>query len=209
MSGPARVPSPVQAPMAGRGPGRGPGRTPEEEPARWGTVANAVTLVRVATIPCLVLAILSHAPHAAVSLYTLAVVSDMVDGRLARRLGEASPLGGLLDHSADALFCAVSLGALAWQGIVPAPLPFLVAAAFTQYMLDSKSLAGQPLRASALGRWNGVAYFVLVGVPVIRDALGIGWPGAGLVRALGWTLVLSTLISMGDRLVALLRRGQD
>ena len=177
--------------------------TPAGGRAGWLTVANAVTLLRVAAIPLLVTAILSGAALAAASLYALAVVTDVVDGRLARRRGEASPLGGLLDHSADALLCSASLAALAYQGVVPAPLPFLVAAAFTQYMLDSKSLAGEPLRASSLGRWNGVCYFVLVGVPVVRDAIGIAWPGPGLVRMLGWALVASTLVSMADRLVAL------
>jgi phosphatidylglycerophosphate synthase len=99
--------------------------------AGWLTVANAVTLVRVAAIPLLVLAILSGAKLEAVALYALAVVTDVADGRLARRRGEASPFGGLLDHSADALFCSVSLGALAYQGVVPALLPLLVATAFT------------------------------------------------------------------------------
>jgi hypothetical protein len=88
---------------------------------------------------------------------------------------------------------------------VPAPLPFLVALAFLQYTLDSKSLAGQPLRASFLGRWNGIFYFVMVGIPVVRDALGLAWPGPGLVMAIGWAMVASTVISMGDRGLALLK----
>ena len=56
-----------------------------------------------------------------------------------------------------------------------------------------------------LGRWNGIAYFVLLGIPVVRDGLGIGWPGDVLVLALGWALVASTLASMLDRAVALAR----
>lgn len=174
-------------------------------PARWATLANLVTLTRVAAIPLLVAAILAEARLAACGLFVWAVVTDLVDGRLARNRGEASSLGGLLDHSADALFCSVGLGALAWVGVVPAPLPFLVAAAFLQYMLDSRSLAGRPLRASFLGRWNGIFYFVLVGIPVVRDALGIAWPGPGLVMAIGWGLVASTAVSMGDRGWALVR----
>ena len=46
--------------------------------------------------------------------------------------------------------------------MAPLVLPGLVAAAFVQYTLDSRALAGQRLRASALGRWNGIAYFVLL-----------------------------------------------
>ena len=83
----------------------------------------------------------------------------------------------------------------------------MIAAAFLQYAVDSRALAGLPLRASQLGRWNGIAYFVLLGIPVVRDGLGIGWPPAGLVLALGWLLVASTAASMGDRLLALFRAG--
>lgn len=171
--------------------------------SRVGTLANAVTLTRVLCVPLLATAVLLDARVAAAGLFAWAVVTDLVDGRLARRRGEASSFGGLLDHSADALFCSVGLGALVCTGVVPVPLPFLVALAFTQYMLDSRSIAGQPLRASFVGRWNGIFYFVLIGIPVVRDALGLAWPGAALVMGIGWLLVASTLVSMGDRLVAL------
>jgi hypothetical protein len=59
---------------------------------------------------------------------------------------------------------------------------------------------GEGLRASSLGRWNGIAYYVIVAVPVVRDALGLGWPGRRLVMALGWGLVATTGVSMVDRL---------
>ena len=169
------------------------------------TLANALTGTRLLVAPVLAHAILSGWSVAAAALYAWAVLTDLVDGRLARSRGEASNLGGLLDHSTDAFLCSIGLGALACTGVVPAPLPFLVAIAFAQYMLDSRSIAGQPLRASFLGRWNGILYFVLVGVPVVRDALGLAWPGPGLVTAMGWALVASTVVSMGDRGWALLR----
>ena len=142
----------------------------------------------------------------ALGLFLWAVTTDFVDGSLARRSGRVSSLGGLLDHGTDALFCSVGLGALAWLGVVPVVLPLLVAAAFLQYMLDSRSIAGQPLRASFLGRWNGIFYFVMLGIPIVRDALGIGWPGPGLVVAIGWALVVSTVASMADRAWALATR---
>jgi hypothetical protein len=85
----------------------------------------------------------------------------------------------------------------------------LVAAAFLQYVLDSRALAGRRLRASGLGRANGVAYFVLLGIPVVQGALGLAWPAAETVRALGWLLVASTLLSMGSRAAALLSPARD
>lgn len=66
-------------------------------------------------------------------------------------------------------------------------------------MLDSRALAGRRLRASGLGRANGIAYFVLLGIPLLRDALGLAAPGDAVVRGLGWVLVATTLLSMAER----------
>ncbi|MBM4385011.1 MAG: CDP-alcohol phosphatidyltransferase family protein [Deltaproteobacteria bacterium] len=167
------------------------------------TRANALTGVRLVLAPLLVWALCERSAGLALAAFALAVGTDLADGRVARRFGEASPLGGFLDHVTDALFVSAGLGALALLGIVPAPLPLLVLAAFAQYALDSRALAGRPLRASALGRWNGIAYFVLLGIPVVRDGLALAWPTDALVRALGWALVATTLLSMQGRLAAL------
>jgi cardiolipin synthase len=179
--------------------------TSHTQPVRLATRANALTALRLAAAPLLVWAICAGAEVVALACFALAVVTDLTDGRVARRFGEASPLGGFLDHATDALFVASGIGALAAQGVAPLPLAPLVLAAFAQYALDSRALAGRPLRASARGRWNGVAYFVLLGIPVVRDGLGIGWPADALVRMLGWALVASTVASMADRLLALRR----
>jgi phosphatidylglycerophosphate synthase len=167
------------------------------------TRANALTGVRLALAPLLVWALCEGHAGIALAAFALAVGTDLADGRVARRFGEASPLGGFLDHVTDALFVSSGLGALVLLGTVPAPLPLLVLAAFAQYALDSRALAGRPLRASALGRWNGIAYFVLLGTPVVRDGLGLAWPADALVRAFGWLLVATTLLSMLDRFAAL------
>jgi hypothetical protein len=84
------------------------------------------------------------------------------------------------------------------RGELPVWLPIAIAFAFTQYVLDSRP--GPRLRGSALGRWNGIAYFVALGVPVVRDALGLAWPPALWLRGFGWLLVASTLVSVVDRL---------
>ena len=176
--------------------------------SRWCTRANALSLLRLAVAPLLAIAILAGRAELATLLFALAVATDFADGAVARRYGEASPLGGLLDHTIDATFCVLGLAAHAAAGVLPWALPAFVAASFAQYVLDSKSLAGQPLRASRLGRWNGIAYFVAIAVPIVRDALGWTWPGATLVWWLAALLVVSSAISMLDRAVALLRPRQ-
>lgn len=172
---------------------------------RWWTRANALTALRLLITPFLALCIVQDYEVWAHWLFWLAVGTDLLDGRVARRYGEVSPFGGLFDHATDALFVSTGLFAVAFAGHVPLLLPPLVIAAFVQYTLDSSALAGKTLRASSLGRWNGIAYFVLVGIPVVRSGLDLGWPPEGWTMAIGWTLVATTLFSMSNRLMALLR----
>jgi len=169
------------------------------------TRANALSALRLGAAAPLAWAVAAGHAQLAALLYALAVATDLLDGRVARRFREASAFGGLLDHGADALTVVCGLGALAWRGAVPALLPAVVALAFLQYALDSGALAGRRLRASALGRANGIAYFILLGLPLARDALGLAAPGAGIVRALAWTLVATTLVSSADRALAFAR----
>jgi phosphatidylglycerophosphate synthase len=165
----------------------------------WQTRANALTALRLLAAPALAASICTGESGAALAIYGLAVASDFADGWVARRYEEASPLGGFMDHAVDAAFVSTGCAALALMGVLPALLPVLIAVAFTQYAIDSRVGSSRPLRASSLGRWNGIAYYVALAVPLVRDGLGLDWPSAGAVLALGWLLVVSTLVSMADR----------
>lgn len=166
------------------------------------TAANVLSLARLVAAPFLVAALWTGSHASALAVFAFAVVTDLADGPVARRRGEVSPFGGLLDHGSDALFASVGLGALVPSGEVPLPLPIFVLLAFAQYVRGSRGLEGRPLRGSSLGRFNGVAYFVLLGVPIARDALSLSQPGPSLVRAFGWGLLASTVVSMVLRVAA-------
>jgi len=179
-------------------------RTPADVKAGIG-LANTLTALRLLLIAPLVWAIyrldfLLGALYRsdfllAATVFTLAVITDLADGPIARARNEASVLGGFFDHSVDALFVAAGLLALALSG------------AELSGTLDSKVLAGRALRASALGRYNGIGYFVVLGIAVIGALV---FPMLGLSHALlaqlvtlcGWALVITTLLSMLDRLLA-------
>jgi CDP-diacylglycerol--glycerol-3-phosphate 3-phosphatidyltransferase len=171
--------------------------------------ANALSASRLLLALLLGWLIVSRHDGVAVGVFVMAIATDLIDGPIARRRGEVSALGGLLDHGSDAFFVSVGLAALGQRGFIPILLAPLVALAFVQYMLDSRALAGEPLRASWLGRWNGIAYYVMLGTPIIRNLLGLAWPGEGLIRGLGVALLISTLASMLDRAVGLVRRQRS
>jgi phosphatidylglycerophosphate synthase len=171
------------------------------------TWANGITAIRaLLAIPCALLVLEERWLPAAIVL-TFALITDLLDGPLARRLGQASSLGGLLDHAADAAFVVILLCALALQDYVPWLLPALVLAAFVQYVVDSRALHGSPLRGSSLGRINGIAYFVLAALPVYRGALGTPWPPDAALALLAWLLVATSILSMLHRLRVGSRRG--
>ncbi len=164
------------------------------------TRANALTLSRGLLAPALALAILESESGVATAIFWVAVATDLADGRVARRRGEVSEHGRLFDHTADAIFVSTGAAALACVGALPHLLAPAIVLAFVQYAVDSRVVGDREPRRSRLGHWNGIAYYVAVATPIIRDTLGFNWPGSTLVMALGWLLVASTVVSIANRL---------
>ena len=172
-------------------------------------MANALTAARALLIlPFAALMAQGDARHAALAALVLAaaIATDLLDGPLARRRGTVSAAGTAFDHTTDVLFVTGGLAAGAARGAFPWILPVLVAAAFLQYVADSYWLhRARRLRTSRLGRLNGILYFApLAGDVLVRLGLaGLATP----LRLLVWLLVLSTLVSMGERLWAVRPRA--
>lgn len=75
-------------------------------------VPNSLTLLRIALIPVFVLLFYAPIPYQyplASLVFALAALTDLLDGYLARRLNQISPLGAFLDPVADKLMVAVVL----------------------------------------------------------------------------------------------------
>ncbi len=75
-------------------------------------VANALTWLRIAAIPAVV--VVFYVPGewsrpGAALIFALACVTDWLDGYMARRLGQTSQFGAFLDPVADKLMVAVAL----------------------------------------------------------------------------------------------------
>ena len=77
--------------------------------------ANQITLVRILFIPLLVVIFYSNwewRHFACGILYTLAGITDAIDGHVARKYGLGTPFGAFLDPVADKLMVAVALALL-------------------------------------------------------------------------------------------------
>ena len=164
------------------------------------TVPNMLSLSRLPMAAGVTWALLADRASIGLTLFALAVLSDVLDGRLARARGQATRLGTLLDHGADASFVTAVTSAAALLGLLPTLLPPLIVIAFVQYLLDSRVLAGAALRRSRLGRYNGIAYYVIAGAALgVRQLDNAPWL-IEVLHGCGVLLIASTLVSMLQRL---------
>lgn len=107
-------------------------------------IPNALTLLRIALIPVFVVIFYLPVPWArpvCALVFTLAALTDWLDGWLARRWGQTSPLGAFLDPVADKLMVAVALVLL----VQAEPSMWLA--------LPAAVIIGREITVSALREW--------------------------------------------------------
>lgn len=103
-----------------------------QTPQRVWTVANILTFLRIALIPVFATMLVYHREGWALLFFTIAGVSDGIDGFLARRLKQESELGTIIDPIADKLLLTTAFVMLTIPGMLSEgrhlPVPFWVTA---------------------------------------------------------------------------------
>jgi CDP-diacylglycerol--glycerol-3-phosphate 3-phosphatidyltransferase/cardiolipin synthase len=93
-------------------------------PSAW-NLANLVTVLRIALVPFFAWALLADGGHTttgrlvATALFVVAAATDRLDGWLARRSGQVTDLGKMLDPIADKVLVGTALILLSWLGDLP------------------------------------------------------------------------------------------
>lgn len=82
-------------------------------------LANALTLLRLMAVPFLVYLLHDGSYGGALLLYLFAGLSDAADGFAAKRLGQVTELGKVLDPIADKALAVALYVTLAWLGWIP------------------------------------------------------------------------------------------
>jgi cardiolipin synthase (CMP-forming) len=84
------------------------------------TIPNAISFVRLLGVPLFLYLLLGpEADAAAVAVLAVGGTTDWVDGYVARRLGQVSRLGELLDPAVDRLYILATLLAFTVREVVP------------------------------------------------------------------------------------------
>lgn len=128
---------------------------------------NLVTVTRVALCPLAVAQLLGGNHLGAMVIFTLACLSDGLDGYLARRLGAISALGSILDPLCDKIYIAAFLSALMTLGLCP---PWFLALYLTVtialalgWLLTRSPERVARVRPIRIGKWNTAALFAWIG----------------------------------------------
>ncbi|MBW4035816.1 MAG: CDP-diacylglycerol--glycerol-3-phosphate 3-phosphatidyltransferase [Proteobacteria bacterium] len=179
---------------------------------------NVLTLSRIAAIPLLVLLVALRDPTAdllAAALFTLAGITDWLDGRLARTRRQLSNLGRMLDPIADKLLVGATLMLLVGFHLLPAFGIYPAIVIMLREILVSglrEYLAGISigLPVTRLAKWKTAAQMSALGVLLLGDQgaaiLGIGgFPATDIGGVLIWLAAILTLITGWDYLNAGLR----
>lgn len=83
------------------------------------TVPNVLSLLRLVLVPVFAWFILSGLDGLALAVLAVSGVTDYLDGALARRWGQVSRVGQLLDPFADRLYVLSTLLGLGWREVIP------------------------------------------------------------------------------------------
>ena len=173
-----------------------------------------LTLGRICLVPLVVVFLIStdsiHAIVAAI-LFVTAAVTDWLDGLIARRWGQVTPLGKLLDPVADKVLVSAALISLVQVGKIEAWMVVLVVGReFAVTGLRGVSAAqGVVIPASDFAKYKTVAQYVAVTLLILEKSVPVGIEAEYLYLSRGmlWAALALTVCSGIDYFVRFYRGG--
>jgi CDP-diacylglycerol--glycerol-3-phosphate 3-phosphatidyltransferase len=164
------------------------------------TLPNAITWYRVvAAVPIILLLVSGSntALWAALGLMIVAEISDGIDGWVARRYGQVSAVGKILDPMADSLYRVSVFTAFAANRWIPVWMFLImlwrdISVSYLRVVAEQKI---GTLAARQSGKWKAVAQGIAQILVVAGYALWGPELPAGMQTLLWSTLLLATLIT--------------
>lgn len=179
----------------------------DRSPARISSPANLLGLARIAATPVVIALMLIGTPGlgiVAFVVFGLAAWTDFLDGWVARRRDEVSPLGVFMDLTADKVLVGGVLVAMVEVGLLPTWMvatilvrELVIAGVRQMAAAESVVIAARPLgKAKTLTTLAGMALLLLAfdattGGPMASTDLGPA------IETIGrWTMVVATVLTV-------------
>jgi len=155
-----------------------------------------LTIIRILLTPLFVIFLLKDLFHFALLVFTIAAVSDGLDGLLARYFNQYSVLGAYLDPIADKLLLASAFVSLAVLKVIP---PWLAVIVLSRDILIITGIAVFALtdipieiNPSLVSKWTTVVQLLTIFLALLDP----GIPGIQITRgSLFWITAVLTIAS--------------
>jgi cardiolipin synthase (CMP-forming) len=178
------------------------------------TVANLLTMSRMSLAPLLVVLVLWGEMQWAFAIFVIAGVTDLLDGVIARRSGQLTTLGAMLDPVADKILLTSCFVALTWAPGLKASLPAWLtvvtlsrdAMIVVSVVIINLTLGRRVFYPSILGKLSTLSQLVSVGLVLLLNAFALNFPAAVYVYQV--TLVLTVASAAHYAYLGTARRGE-
>jgi CDP-diacylglycerol--glycerol-3-phosphate 3-phosphatidyltransferase len=158
-------------------------------------LANKITIIRILFIPVFMYFMLTqslqpYGIYISAAIFTIAAITDAIDGKIARSQKQVTVFGQLMDPLADKLLISAALISLveltripAWVAVIIIAREFAVSGLRLIALADNKVIA-----ASVWGKVKTVSQIIAIIAIIIDLPLYLfGW-------SLGWILILISVI---------------
>ena len=137
---------------------------------------NKITVGRIILVPVFMVLLYLDLPYWALAVYIIACVSDLVDGRIARKYNLVTDFGKFMDPLADKMLVLSAMCYFAEVGLMPGWVVAVV-------LLREFGVSGLRLLAVALG--------------ILIIATQPWFPAPQVVAVICWVLILATTLYSG------------
>jgi phosphatidylglycerophosphate synthase len=172
---------------------------PQEQLSGRVTIANLLTFSRLILLPIIVIAVATDQGWLAVGTMAVVLVTDLLDGRIARRLGQASQFGKNLDSTVDfvliyslfiAFYAAGRLETYQFLVLYLAMLSILV------YQMVQPT-GGGSVATTRFGKPVGALQYLYLLLLVAQEP----FPGSGFLATVGGVVFAILAVTIGANVV--------
>ncbi|HUV49609.1 MAG TPA: CDP-alcohol phosphatidyltransferase family protein [Anaerolineae bacterium] len=159
-------------------------------------IPNILTVIRILLVPLFIIFLLKNMFHFALLVFTVAAISDGLDGLFARYLDQRTLLGAYLDPLADKLLLTSAFVVLAVIKIIPAWLAVIVISRDILIVLGIAIFAMAELnieiRPRTISKWTTVFQLFTIFFLLLDPKI----PGADMIKwILYWLTAGITILS--------------
>ncbi|NIM07346.1 MAG: hypothetical protein GTO55_11735 [Armatimonadetes bacterium] len=151
------------------------------------TIANGLTFARLILLPVIIIGVVTSQGWVAVIAMAIVLLTDLLDGRIARRLRQATQFGQVLDSTVDFVLIYSLFIAFYAAGRLPTyQFVILYIAMLTILSVQLFAQSGITMSLPATGKLVGALEYVFILFLTVREVL----PEAPVIEPLGLGLFL-------------------